>query len=48
MNSIKPGTEWERVAKQCDFSAKNTRNTKDFSRMRGLLLQLKQTPPTRE
>jgi len=48
VNSIKPGTEWERVAKQCDFSAKNTRNTKDVSRMRGLLLQLKQNPPTRE
>jgi hypothetical protein len=48
VNSIQPGTEWERVAKQCDFSAKNTRNTKDISRMRGILLQLKQNPPTRE
>eukprot|EP00088_Acartia_fossae_P018995 TRINITY_DN2101_c0_g1_i3.p1 TRINITY_DN2101_c0_g1~~TRINITY_DN2101_c0_g1_i3.p1 ORF type:complete len:268 (+),score=91.23 TRINITY_DN2101_c0_g1_i3:65-805(+) len=48
MNSIKPGTEWERVAKQCDFSAKNTRNTKDVSRMRSILLQLKQSPPTRD
>ncbi|XP_023339160.1 clathrin light chain isoform X2 [Eurytemora carolleeae] len=48
INDIQPGTEWERVAKQCDFSAKNTRNTKDVSRMRGILLQLKQNPPTRE
>jgi len=48
INDIKPGTEWERVAKQCDFSSKNTRNTKDVSRMRGILLQLKQNPPTRD
>jgi len=48
VNSIEPGTEWERVAKQCDFSSKNTRNIKDVSRMRGILLQLKQNPPSRE
>jgi len=48
VNSIEPGTEWERVAKQCDFSSKNTRNIKDVSRMRGILLQLKQNPPTRD
>lgn len=48
VNDIQPGTEWERVAKQCDFNAKTSRNTKDVSRMRGILLQLKQSPPTRD
>jgi len=48
MNDIAPGTEWERVATQCDFNAKTARNTKDVSRMRGILLQLKQNPPTRD
>jgi len=48
VNDIQPGTEWERVAKQCDFNSKNTRNNKDVSRMRGILLQLKQNPPTRD
>jgi len=48
VNDIQPGTEWERVAKQCDFNAKTSRNTKDVSRMRSILLQLKQTPPTRD
>jgi len=47
VNDIQPGTEWERVAKQCDFNAKTARNVKDVSRMRGILLQLKQNPPTR-
>ena len=59
---IKPGTEWDRVSKLCDFNPKvfdfmNTaellsndslpsqtaRNTKDVSRMRSVILQLKQT-----
>jgi len=48
VNDIQPGTEWERVAKQCDFNAKTARNVKDVSRMRGILLQLKQNPPTRD
>jgi len=48
VNDIQPGTEWERVAKQCDFNAKTTRNTKDVSRMRSILLQLKQNPPNRD
>jgi len=48
MNDIEPGTEWERVAKQCDFNSKTARNTKDVSRMRGILLQLKQNPPARD
>jgi clathrin light chain A len=40
----KPGGEWERVCRQCDFNPKGSRNTKDVSRMRSILLQLKQTP----
>jgi len=40
---IKPGTEWDRVSKLCDFNPKTARNTKDVSRMRSVILQLKQT-----
>ena len=39
---IKPGTEWERVAKLCDFNPKTARNTKDVSRLRSVILHLKQ------
>merc|ERR1719513_506953 len=45
VNGIVPGQEWERVSKHCDFSAKAPGHTKDVSRMRSILLQLKQTPP---
>merc|ERR1712212_1360037 len=45
MNHIEPGSEWERVSKHCDFSAKAPGHTKDVSRMRSILLQLKQTAP---
>ncbi|XP_002733075.1 clathrin light chain B-like [Saccoglossus kowalevskii] len=38
-----PGLEWERVARVCDFNPKNSRNTKDISRMRSILLHLKQS-----
>ena len=43
-----PGTEWERIAKLCDFNPKSAKNTKDVSRMRSVILQLKQggSPPT--
>ncbi|TRY72035.1 hypothetical protein TCAL_01127 [Tigriopus californicus] len=44
MNEITPGTEWERVHKLCDFNQKTSRNHKDTSRLRSILLQLKQTP----
>jgi clathrin light chain A len=39
----KPGGEWERVCRQCDFNPKSSRNMKDVSRMRSILLQLKQS-----
>lgn len=41
---IEPGTEWERIAKLCDFNKKSTHNSKDASRMRSIILQLKQSP----
>ncbi|XP_075234847.1 clathrin light chain isoform X8 [Lycorma delicatula] len=44
--AIEPGTEWERIAKLCDFNPKSTRTSKDVSRMRSIILQLKQNPPT--
>jgi len=41
----KPGGEWERICRVCDFNPKSTpRGAKDVSRMRSILLQLKQTP----
>jgi hypothetical protein len=43
----KPGGEWERVCRLCDFNPKGSRNTKDIQRMRSILLQLKQTPNER-
>uniref|UniRef100_A0A0K8STH3 Clathrin light chain n=1 Tax=Lygus hesperus TaxID=30085 RepID=A0A0K8STH3_LYGHE len=42
--AIEPGTEWERIAKLCDFNPKTNRTSKDVSRMRSIILQLKQTP----
>ena len=38
------GHEWERVSKLCEFNTKFIKGAKDVSRMRGLLLQLKQQP----
>uniref|UniRef100_A0A8D9EZQ5 Clathrin light chain n=1 Tax=Cacopsylla melanoneura TaxID=428564 RepID=A0A8D9EZQ5_9HEMI len=43
-DDIEPGTEWERIAKLCDFNPKVGRTNKDVSRMRSIILQLKQTP----
>ena len=44
MDAIEPGTEWERVNSLCEFNTKNSKNSKDMSRMRSILLQLKQNP----
>ncbi|XP_022902658.1 clathrin light chain isoform X4 [Onthophagus taurus] len=43
-NEIEPGTEWERIAKLCDFNPKAKQGSKDVSRMRSIILQLKQSP----
>ena len=42
-----PGHEWERICRLCEFNPKAARNQKDVSRMRSILLQLKQTPLAR-
>jgi len=44
---MEPGTEWERIAKLCDFNPKASKHTKDISRMRSIILQVKQTPPVK-
>ncbi|NXK00953.1 CLCA protein, partial [Corythaixoides concolor] len=41
---IFPGTEWERVAQLCDFNPKSSKQAKDVSRMRSVLISLKQAP----
>ncbi|XP_044731130.1 clathrin light chain isoform X2 [Chrysoperla carnea] len=45
VDEIEPGTEWERIAKLCDFNPKASKTSKDVSRMRSIILQLKQNPP---
>jgi len=35
------GNDWENISKLCEFNPKNAKNTKDVSRLRSLLLQLK-------
>ena len=49
VNDITPGTEWERVTKLCDFSGKNANknSAKDMTRMKSILLQLKQQQITK-
>ncbi|XP_008291416.1 clathrin light chain B isoform X3 [Stegastes partitus] len=42
-----PGSEWERVARLCDFNPKTNKQAKDVSRMRSVLISLKQTPLAR-
>lgn len=42
-----PGSEWERVARLCDFNPKTNKQPKDVSRMRSVLISLKQTPLVR-
>ncbi|CAK9825103.1 Clathrin light chain [Anthophora retusa] len=44
-DEVEPGTEWERITKLCDFNPKSSRTSKDVSRMRSIILQLKQSPP---
>ncbi|KAI6654524.1 Clathrin light chain A-like [Oopsacas minuta] len=48
-DQLVPGTEWEKVANLCDFSAKGPgRNSKDVSRMRSIYLHLKENPPVQK
>ncbi|CAG0897592.1 unnamed protein product [Darwinula stevensoni] len=42
--AVEPGQEWERIAKLCEFNPKHSRGVKDTSRMRSIILQLKQSP----
>lgn len=42
---MEAGLEWDRIAKLCDFSPKGSKHSKDVSRMRSIILQLKQQPP---
>lgn len=42
-----PGQAWEKITRLCEFNPKNSKNTKDVSRLRSILLQLKQTPLVR-
>jgi len=44
VHGLKPGTEWERVCRNSNFNSKVNHNKKDRSRMRNVLLTLKQTP----
>ncbi|XP_061783973.1 clathrin light chain B isoform X3 [Nerophis lumbriciformis] len=46
-DSDSPGTAWERVAHLCDFNPKTNKQAKDVSRMRSVLISLKQTPLVR-
>ncbi|KAJ8913944.1 hypothetical protein NQ315_015181 [Exocentrus adspersus] len=43
-DELEPGTEWERIAKLCDFNPKAKPGSKDVSRMRSIILQMKQNP----
>ncbi|XP_061643189.1 clathrin light chain B isoform X2 [Phyllopteryx taeniolatus] len=42
-----PASAWERVAHLCDFNPKTNKQAKDVSRMRSVLISLKQTPLVR-
>lgn len=46
-DQTEPGEEWEKICRLCEFNPKNSKNVKDVSRMRSILLQLKQTPLVR-
>ena len=45
-DSDKPGEEWDRVSRLCDFNPKSAKGTKDVSRLRSIILQLKQEKST--
>ncbi|XP_076023407.1 clathrin light chain A [Genypterus blacodes] len=47
LDESNPGTEWERVARLCDFNPKSSKQAKDVSRMRSVLISLKQAPLVR-
>ncbi|XP_048851946.1 clathrin light chain A isoform X2 [Brienomyrus brachyistius] len=47
MDESSPGSEWERVARLCDFNPKSSKQAKDVSRMRSVLISLKQAPLVR-
>uniref|UniRef100_A0A6J0TJ25 Clathrin light chain n=1 Tax=Pogona vitticeps TaxID=103695 RepID=A0A6J0TJ25_9SAUR len=47
VDEASPGTEWERVARLCDFNPKSSKQAKDVSRMRSVLISLKQAPLVR-
>ncbi|KAG7172598.1 Clathrin light chain-like [Homarus americanus] len=44
---IEPGTEWERITKLCNFNPKTSKSSRDISRMRSIILQVKQNPPVK-
>ncbi|VDI16705.1 Hypothetical predicted protein [Mytilus galloprovincialis] len=46
-DETQPGGEWEKICRLCEFNPKNSKNMKDVSRFRSILLQLKQTPLVR-
>lgn len=48
LDETNPGTEWERVARLCDFNPKSSKQAKDVSRMRSVLISLKQSPLVRQ
>ncbi|VDK52818.1 unnamed protein product [Anisakis simplex] len=45
-DACEEGAEWDRIAKLCEFNAKNSKNTTDVSRLRSILLQLKSHKPS--
>ena len=42
VHGLKPGTEWERVARNCGFNSKVVHCKKDRARLRTVILSLKQ------
>ncbi|XP_071527441.1 uncharacterized protein Clc isoform X2 [Panulirus ornatus] len=45
IGKMEPGTEWERICKLCNFNPKTSKSSRDISRMRSIILQVKQNPP---